>query len=103
MRCALLDKKREIKENWGTKSIMELAESLDISLKDLLDIALELELYKVSTPNIGRRWTAIEDEFLKEHSDQLSVRSASNLLYRSHYATYQRIRILGLEQMINKK
>lgn len=103
MRCGVLDKKKFIKENWAKKSILELADSLNINLRELLEIAFELGLYKKDTPNFGRRWTEVEDKFLTEHSNQLSVREASNLLYRSHYATYQRVRVLGLEEMINKK
>ncbi|WP_423800766.1 hypothetical protein [Neobacillus sp. SAB-20_R2A] len=98
-----MDKKKIIKENWGFKSILELADSLNINLKELLEIAFDLGLYRKNTPNIGRRWTEEEDKFLTEHSNRLSVRDASNLLYRSHYATYQRVRVLGLEEMINKK
>lgn len=100
-----LDKRNFIRENWGKDSILELIESQKISLKEFLEIALELQLYKRSTPNIGKRtWTKEEDNFLKKYANKLSVREASNLLYRSYYATYQRVRLLGLgDKMINKK
>jgi hypothetical protein len=98
-----LDNKIALKENWGKKSILDLTGTLNIPMKELLEIAFELGLHKKDTPNIGRRWTTVEDDFLISHSNKLSVREASNLLYRSHYATYQRIRVLGLEEMINKK
>ena len=98
-----MDKKNLIKKNWGKQTILELMDTCDISLNELLEIAFDLYLYKIKTPNIGRRWTDVEDDFLRKHSKQLSVRDASNLLYRSHYATYQRVRILGLEEMINQK
>lgn len=99
-----MDIKKYIVDNWGKESIHELTDSLDISLTEALEIAFELQLYKKSTPNIARRWLSEEAEFLINHAHQLSVRDASNLLYRSHYATYQKVRVLGLgEIMINKK
>lgn len=99
-----MDKKKYIKENWGSESIVEWTDTLNISLREILEISFELGLYKKTTPNIGRRWTLDEEQFLTNHAHHLSVREASNLLYRSHYATYQKIRVLGLgEIMINKK
>lgn len=98
-----MDKENIIVKYWGEKSISELTDTLNISLREFLKIAFDLKLYKKDTPNIGRRWTNEEDMFLTNHSNHLSVREASNLVYRSHYATYQRIRLLGLEHMINKK
>jgi hypothetical protein len=98
-----LDKKNVIKEKWGKQSILELAKTLNISLSESLEIALDLRLHKKDTPNMGRTWTKEEEEFLTKYSNHLSVKEASNLLYRSHYATYQRIKKLGLEEMINKK
>jgi|SRR5699024_3308697 len=91
-----------IKENWGIIPLTELSETNN--LKKVLEIAFNSQLYKIATPNIGRRWTEQEDEFLKEFAKFLSVKEASNLLYRSHYATYQRVRLLNLGSlMINKK
>ncbi|WP_033827203.1 hypothetical protein [Bacillus andreraoultii] len=98
-----MDKKKIIEENWGKDTIFEVIESHNISLIEFLEIAFELYLYTKNTPNIGRRWTKVEEDFLIKHASQLSVRDASNLLYRSHYATYQRVRFLGLGEMINKK
>lgn len=101
----ILDKRKFIKENWGKHSIFELIESQNIAINEFLELAFELELYRKSTPNIGlgRRWTKEEDEFLKKYADYLSVREASNLLYRSRYATYQRVRFLGLSEKMIKK
>lgn len=99
-----MDKKKFIKENWSKKLISEMTSTLDISIRDFLEIAFELELHKKDTQNNGRRWTIDEAEFLLGHANELSVREASNLLYRSYYATYQKIRVLGLgDKMINKK
>lgn len=81
-----------------------MTDTLGMNLREFLEIALELQLHKNKTPNNGRRWTTEEEEFLTTHANKLSVREASNLLYRSHYATYQKIRLLGLgDLMINKK
>src|SRR5699024_1716920 len=92
-----------IKENWGQLHIEEIIDRLDISLHEILETAYRLQLSHITTPNIGRTWTEMKDRFLKKHADHINVKKASNLLYRSHYATYQRIRFLGLrEKMINK-
>ncbi|WP_092504698.1 hypothetical protein [Virgibacillus subterraneus] len=97
-----MNKSDFIEKNWGQESILELSDTLGVSINEILNIALDLKLYKIDTPNIARRWTEEEETFLIEHSYHLSVRDASNLLYRSHYATYQRIRYLNLNEMINK-
>ncbi|WP_306010522.1 hypothetical protein [Bacillus sp. MMSF_3328] len=98
-----MDKEKFIMENWGEKRLDEIKNRLGISLKELLETALKLNLQNRITPHIGRRWTNEEDAFLTENSHRLSVKDASNLIYRSHYATYQRVRVLGLHEMINKK
>ncbi|MCU5068341.1 hypothetical protein GH839_21550 [Bacillus thuringiensis] len=99
-----MEKKIYIEENWGKESIVEMTDTLNISLMEFLELAFNLQLYRKSTPNIRRRWTMEEEGFLNNYAHHLSVREASNLLYRSHYATYQKIRVLGLgEIMINKK
>jgi len=41
-------------------------------------------------------------KFLREYADRLRIREACNLLYRSRYATYQRVKFLNLQQMIGK-
>lgn len=92
-----------VKKSWGEVPILELADTIGVVINELLEIALNLNLSTKNTPNIRRAWTKQEDEFLTNNSSHLSVREASNLLYRSHYATYQRIRMLGLNEMINKK
>ncbi|WP_413375494.1 hypothetical protein [Alkalihalobacillus sp. 1P02AB] len=98
-----MNNQNQIKEHWGHLSITELMDLNQLSLTELLHLAFELKLYQLETPNIGRRWTEDEERFLVQYSKELSVREASNLLYRSHYATYQRIRILGLDEMIRQK
>ncbi|KGA99020.1 hypothetical protein AJ85_15835 [Alkalihalobacillus alcalophilus ATCC 27647 = CGMCC 1.3604] len=98
-----MNNQNQIKEQWGNLSIPELMELNQLSLTELLHLAFQLKLYQFETPNIGRRWTEDEEQFLIQHSKELSVREASNLLYRSHYATYQRIRFLGLDEMIRQK
>src|SRR5699024_7158038 len=91
-----------MKENWGIIRLTELSETNN--LKKVLEIAFNSQLYKIATPNIGRRWKEQEDEFLKEFANFHSVKESSNLAYRSHYATYQSVRILNLGSlMINKK
>lgn len=98
-----MEKKEMIFKNWGEITLLGFASMLSLKIDEVLEIAMELKLSKCETPNIRRKWTAEEEKFLIKYSNQLSVKEASNLLYRSHYATYQRIRLLGLSEMINKK
>lgn len=79
-----------------------MAESLSLNLYELLKLAYEEKLYSKKTPEVKRRWTKDEDEFLKEYADSLTIAQACVLLYRSHYATYQRVKMLDLKQMIGK-
>jgi len=90
-------------ENWGKKPLTDLQREANIDLYSLLTIAYKMGLHKISTPTIRRRWTADEDKFLEDNASTLTTSEASNLLYRSRYATYQRIKYLQLEQMINRK
>ncbi|KMK75121.1 hypothetical protein [Alkalihalobacillus pseudalcaliphilus] len=89
--------------NWGKISIGEWMRTGSFTLSEFLQKAYDLKLYDQKTPDIGRRWTDIEDRFLEKYSNDLTVREASNLLHRSYYATYQRVRILGLNEMIKQK
>ena len=85
-----------MKENWGKLSLLELSELLSLDKNDILKMAFRLNLQKIKTPEIKRRWTAEEDLFLVEHANLLTIPEACNLLYRSRYATYQRVKFLNL-------
>ncbi|WP_062050367.1 hypothetical protein [Bacillus sp. JCM 19034] len=98
-----MDEKSILAKKWGKEPIMDIAKSLNLSLTETMELALELGLQNKETLNIGRTWTTAEEEFLKKHSNELTVRQASNLLYRSHYATYQRVKLLQLNEMIITK
>lgn len=91
-----------IKKNWGNLSLENLSKNLSISVFELLIVAYDLNLQTKKTPDVGRRWSEDEDKFLKEYADRLRIPEACNLLYRSRYATYQRVKFLNLEQMIGK-
>lgn len=95
-----MEKKNYINKNWGKIPLIDIANNLNIDLKETLELAISLNLKHKETSNLRRTWTKDEDDFLKKHRQVLSVREASNLLYRSHHATYQRIRLLGLNEMI---
>lgn len=92
-----------IKLNWGKKDILRILDDLNIDLYSLLQIALDLNLQSMETGDITRRWTNGEDKFLKDHSHLLSIQEACNLLHRSRYATYQRVKLLNLEEMVGKR
>lgn len=99
----LMSQIRIIKDNWGRKSIEEIAELLNVSVYNTLVLAFELNLHRIETPNISRRWADDEQKILKDYSKELTIKEASNLLYRSYQATYQRVRYLSLTEMINKR
>jgi hypothetical protein len=105
-RCFILEE-NEIKQflitNWAKMSLEELQSHLKIDLYNLLTLAYNLKLGKKKTPDVGRRWTQEEDKFLCDNAYRLTIPEACNLLYRSRYATYQRVKLLQLEQMINKR
>lgn len=98
-----MEQKEFIKENWGIRPLPEIVEILEMSLSDVLEIVVDLELYQKETPNVGRRWTPEEERFLTDHAKQLSIREVSNVLNRSYYATYQKVRLLGLGDLMIKK
>lgn len=91
-----------IKGNWGKMPLNDIANSLSLELLEILEIAHELNLQSIKTPEIRRGWTISEDEFLTKYADYLTIPEACNLLYRSRYATYQRVKFLNLQQMIGK-
>lgn len=91
-----------IKGNWGKMPLNDIANSLSLGLLELLEIAYELNLQSIKTPELRRGWTKSEDEFLTKYADRLRIPEACNLLYRSRYATYQRVKFLNLQQMIGK-
>ena len=89
--------------NWGEKSIVEIAADLETSLTTILELALKLRLNHKKSLTKARRWTVEEDEFLKKYASKIKISDASNLLCRSKQAVYQRVRLLDLQQMIDKK
>lgn len=91
-----------IKKNWGELSLEEIHFALSTPLFNILEIAYKLGLSSQKTPDIKRRWTKCEDDFLKKYADTLTISQACNLIYRSRYATYQRVKFLNLQQMIGK-
>lgn len=95
--------KSYLKLNWGKKDLLEIQEDLNIDMYSLLQKAFESNLQKIKTENMRRRWIEGEDNFLKDNSNCLSIDEACNLLYRSRYATYQRIKLLNLNEMIGKR
>jgi len=98
--------KSYLKASWGEVRLDEMQRHLDYDLYKLLKIALELNLQYIETEHmeqVRRQWTKEEELFLRAFSKQLSIQEAANLLHRSRYATYQRVRFLGLHEMINKR
>lgn len=101
---------QEVKEflrtNWGKLSIDDIQSSTKKSLYDLLTFAYELNLAKIDTSHLKKsmtRWSDDEDRFLKDNSNRLTIPEASNLLNRSKYAVYQRVRFLQLPEMVSKR
>lgn len=93
-------------ENWGKLPIDEIKSLAKISLYDLLTLAYELNLARIDTSHLTksvRRWTDDEDRFLQDNSHNLTIPEASNLLNRSKYAVYQRVKFLQLPEMVSKR
>lgn len=97
-----MDEKYEdfIKDNWGKLTPDEMSIQLSINLYDLLTIAYKMGMHKVDTPDIKRSWKKMEDQFLMDNAHVLTTTDACKLLYRSRYATYQRVKFLNLKEMI---
>lgn len=91
-----------LRENWGEISTVDMSKKLNIELEELLNLTLSMDLKNIPTPDIKRRWSEIEDNFLIANENNLSIKQASNLLYRSRYATYQRVKFLQLEGMVGR-
>lgn len=93
-----------LQDNWGKKKLVEIQSNLNINLYDLLNLAFHLGLHRnITTPSERRHWTEEEDVFLRDNERKVSITEASNLLYRSRYATYQRVRLLNLKHMIKNR
>lgn len=95
---------RFIDDNWGKISISDMQEKMNVSLYVLLSTAFNHNFYLRDSKIIERRgWTADEDRFLEEYSNRISIDEACNLFHRSRPATYQRVKLLGLNNMIKKR
>lgn len=92
-----------LRSNWGNQPLSLMMGTLKVDLYSLLDDALRHGLQDIETSNVRRRWSNEEDKFLSDKSKILTITQAANLLHRSRYATYQRVRYLNLHEMINKK
>ncbi len=93
-----------LRKNWGNKTLSEIQFFLQIDLYELLVIAFNNNLHKLKTDNISRLWTKEEEQFLVNYAEMLSTVSASNLLYRSRHAVYERANLLNIyPKMIKKK
>lgn len=92
-------------ENWGRQPFEQIQQIIPLGIYELLTLALKLNLQNVRTqsPKNNRAWDEQELRFLVENADFLTTQEAANILHRTRYATYLKIRYLGLNQMINKK
>ncbi len=98
--------KELLRSNWGKLSIDDIQFRTKESLYDLLTLAYELNLARIDTSHLKKsktRWSDEEDRFLKDNSHKLTIPEASNLLNRSKYAVYQRVKFLQLPEMVNKR
>lgn len=98
-----MDKENFLIKNFLNKNILEMTKFLSISYYEYCDIVVKYDLYLKNTSNISRTWKKEEDEIIKKYSNTLNIRQISNMLWRSYYGTYQRIRFLGIEGLIQKK
>ncbi|MCJ1663066.1 hypothetical protein [Staphylococcus sp. NRL 18/288] len=98
-----MDNQKFIIDNFSKLNILEMTQFLNITYYEYCDIVFEHKLYLQNTSNIPRYWKIEEDEIIQKYSSVLNIRHISNMLWRSYYATYQRVRYLGLHNLINKR
>lgn len=98
-----MNKEKYIINNYFEKDILEMTKFLKIDFYDYCDIVVKNKLYLKSTSNITRKWEEKEDYIIKKYSNDLNIRCISNMLWRSYYATYQRVRYLGIDNLIKKR
>jgi|SRR5699024_1287973 len=96
------NKIKYLRESWGKEDLYVIRDNLCLGLYEIFSLAYSSSLQNVETANKRRHWTEEEDRFLKDYSNELSIGQACNLLYRSRYATYQRVKMLNLTEMIGK-
>jgi len=98
-----MQKNKYLKKYWNQKDFEELQSDLNLSLSNILELAFNNGIHQSNTlskKNVKRTWTKEEDEFLISKSKNLNTTQAAIILKRSRYATYQHIRLLGLNNMI---
>src|SRR5699024_759280 len=98
-----MDKEKYIINNYFEKDILKMTEFLKIDFYDYCDIVFKNKLYLKNTSNIARKWEEKEDDIIKKYSHDLNIRYISNMLWRSYYATYKRVRYLGIDNLIQKR
>jgi hypothetical protein len=98
--------KELLRKNWAKLSIDDIQLLTKESLYDLLTLGYELNLARINTTHLKKtmtRWSEDEDRFLRDNSNKLTIPEASNLLNRSKYAVYQRVKLLQLPEMVSKR
>lgn len=91
------------KEDWTSLSINEKLLKYDIDKSKLYEIAYKEKLYN-EEPIIERnRWTKCEEFFLEKYKENLSIRDFSNIFHKSYYATLQKVKLMGMYELINRK
>ncbi|WP_367121462.1 hypothetical protein [Staphylococcus capitis] len=88
---------------WTTLNLSELMEKKRCDAVTIYDYALREELYKHQTINERRKLSEIEKEYIINHLRHLTVNELSNVLHKSHYATLQLVKLLGLYDMIGRR
>lgn len=81
--------------------LSELIKKYNFSIKEMYDIALVQRLYRFETPIERRKWTEVDSNFIIENKDTLSVKEVSSIMHKSYNATLQKVKLLGLYEMIN--
>jgi len=88
---------------WGSLDFISLCNKLKLNIAEIAIYAYNSNLKNEETPNIRRYWTKYEDMFLSNYAHLLTTKQASNLLYRSRKAVYERAGYLGLSDIMVRK
>lgn len=92
-------------EDWKNLSINDFMRKYELNFDELFNLSIKENLadHKPHIDKLPRIWTKEEEELLIKYSNTLTLTECSNILHRPRYGTYQRVKKLGLNNMIKNK
>ncbi|MDS3888917.1 hypothetical protein WL482_04275 [Staphylococcus hominis] len=87
---------------WKSLTLTELMKKKNCDAVTIYQCAVDKKLYKYKTIIERKKLSEEEKEFIKKNNF-LTVNELSNILHKSHYATLQIVKLLGLYDMIGRR